>query len=325
MRPVRIEIDASAANDPDSHRWLDRILDKIEDGWHVWDTSNQPEPTEIEVTTWSRDRGRQGKRVRRLLTASIQRGAWTPKPHGRRVRVTKCRDPEQADELAPEHAARIAEEPLTILVENRVSDGRFVERIVADLDPSLNRLWRRDGKPIRFDSLGGAGQMPAEVERRAQGVPYRPRLVVVVDSDRKGPDDMESGPARALRRKCESLGAPCWVLAKREAENYLPRVLLAERPEAGADHVRRVEAWDRLSDDQKDFFDMKGGLPEAPSGRERALFDGLPPADRAILARGFGSEVDACWTLWSVQAKSDLIRRGRGDLERGIELIRKEV
>ena len=138
---MRIEIDASAANDPDSHRWLDRILHKIEDGWHVWDTAHRAEPTEIEATTWIRDRGRQGDWVRGLLTASIQRSAWAPKTHGRRVRVTKRRDPEQADELAPEPAARIAEEPLTILVENRCSDGRFVKRIVADLDPSLNRLW----------------------------------------------------------------------------------------------------------------------------------------------------------------------------------------
>ena len=91
------------------------------------------------------------------------------------------------------------------------------------------------------------------------------------------------------------------------------------------DHARLVEAWDRLSDDQKDFFDMKGGLPEAPSEIEQALFDGLSPADRATLACGFGPKVHACWTLWKGQAKSDLIRRGRGDLECGIEMIRREV
>jgi len=34
---VRIAIDTSAANDPDAHQWLDRILYRIEDGWHVWD------------------------------------------------------------------------------------------------------------------------------------------------------------------------------------------------------------------------------------------------------------------------------------------------
>ena len=323
MKPVRIEIDVSAANDPDSHQWLNRILHKIEDGWHVWDTTNQPEPSEIEATTWIRDRGAQGKWVRELLIKSIERSAWTLAPHGRRVRVMKR--PEGANELGPEDATRIAEEPLTILVENRNSDGAFLERVVADLDRSLHQLWRRRGAPIRLDSLGGSGQMPSEVERRMQGIPYRPRLVAVVDSDRKGPDDVESSASHSLKRKCDSLGVPCWIFAKREAENYLPRVLLAERKETGTHHARLVEAWDELSDDQKDFFDMKRGLSEEPTEIEQALFDGLSPADRAILAHGFGPKVHECWTLWHVQAASELTRRGRGDLQRGIELIHKEI
>ena len=320
---MRIEIDLSAANDPDAHRWLDRILYKIEDGWHVWDTASQPDPNAIEATTWICDRGHQGDWVRQMLVASTQRGAWTLAPHGRRVRVTAC--PVAADELRPEDATHFAEEPFVILVENRDSDGAFVKRVVRELDKSLHGLWRRPGDPIRFDSLGGAGQMPEEVERRTQGKPYRPRLVAIIDSDRKGPNDTDSPAARALRRQCEKRSVPCWVLAKREAENYLPRILLNERQDVGAEHARLVEAWDRLNDDQKNFFDMKNGLPAAPSAIERALFDGLSRTDRPILSRGYGPNVYTCWTLWKVQAKTALLRRGQGDLERGIELIRGEV
>ena len=245
-------------------------------------------------------------------------------PHGRRVRVTAR--PNGADELKPEDAVRLADEPLVILVENRVSDGAFVKRVVTELDKSLHGLWRRPGDPVRFDSSGGAGQMPAEVERRTQGRRYRPRLVVITDSDRKGPDDTVSAGAQALSSQCEALGVSCWVLAKREAENYLPRILLGERQDAGADHARLVEAWDRLNDDQKNFFDMKNGLPEAPSAIEQALFAGLQLADRAVLSHGFGPNVYTCWTLWSkVQAKTELLARGQGDLEHGIDLIREEV
>ena len=132
---MRIEIDISAANDPDALQWLDRILHKIEDGWHVWDTDSESNPDAFEDTTWTRDGGRQGDQVREMLIASIQRGAWTLAPHGRRVRVTTC--PNGADELKPEDATRLAEEPLVILVENRVSDGAFVERVVKELDNSL--------------------------------------------------------------------------------------------------------------------------------------------------------------------------------------------
>ena len=320
---MRIEIDISAANDPDALQWLDRILHKIEDGWHVWDTDSESNPDAFEDTTWTRDGGRQGDQVREMLIASIQRGAWTLAPHGRRVRVTTC--PNGADELKPEDATRLAEEPLVILVENRVSDGAFVERVVKELDNSLQQLWNRPGNPVRLDSLGGAGQMPDEVERRTQGKPYRPRLVAIIDSDRKSPDDTDSAAARKLCRKCKTLGVACWVLAKREAENYLPRILLDERQDVGSGHAQLVEAWDRLNDDQKDFFDMKNGLPKTPCEIEQELFDGLPSTDRSTLSCGFGQNVYTCWTLWKVQAKSELQRRGQGDLERGINLIRGEI
>ena len=290
----------------------------------MWDTASQPDPSAIEAATWIRDRGPQGDRVRQMLVESIKRGAWTFAPHGRRVRVTAR--PNALDELKPEDAFRLADEPLVILVENRVSDGAFVKRVVTELDKSLHGLWRRPGDPIQLDSLGGAGQMPAEVERRTQGRRYRPRLVVITDSDRKGPGQKVSPSVRALCRRCKALDVPCWVLAKREAENYLPRILLGERQDAGADHARLVEAWDRFNDDQKNFFDLKNGLPEAPSAIEQALFAGLPLADRAVLSRGFGPDVRTCWTLWSkVQAKTELRARGQGDLEHGIDLIREEV
>ena len=320
---MRIEIDSSAANDPDAHKWLNRILHKIEDEWHIWDTVKPSAPDAIEATRWIRDRGAQGDWVRQLLVASIQRGAWTSAPHGRRVRVTA--HPTGADELNPEDAVRLAEEPLVILVENRISDGAFVKRVVTEIDKSLHRLWQRPGGPIRLDSLGGVGQMRKEIERRALGMPYRPRLVTIIDSDRKGPNDTDSAVADAVRRKCAALNISCWVLAKREAENYLPRILLSQRQNGGTDHARLVEAWDGLTDDQKNFFDMKNGLPGVPSAIEQQLFDGLSPADRTVLSRGFGKNLYKCWALWRGQAKIALRSRGQGDLERGIEMIREEV
>ena len=320
---MRIEIDPNAANDPDAHRWLDRILHRIEDGWHVWDTADPPDPGDMEATTWIRDRNRQGAWVRELFVASIQRSAWTLAPHGRSVRVTA--HPCTPEELTPENASRLADEPLWILVENRLSDGPFVEYVVKELDESLRILWDRPGDPILIDSLGGKGQMPQEVERRTSGKPYRPRLVAMVDSDRKSPDADASRDARRLLRACEKWDLPCWILAKREAENYLPRVLLLAWKGARKGHKQRVDAWDRLNDDQKNFFDMKSGLPNALSEVEQELFGGLSPDDRTILSDGFGQNVHECWTLRNVSAKKELTIRGQGDLEHGLELIRREI
>lgn len=38
---MRIEIDPQTADAPDSLNYLDRILTKFEDGWHVWDTGHE--------------------------------------------------------------------------------------------------------------------------------------------------------------------------------------------------------------------------------------------------------------------------------------------
>ena len=323
---MRIEIDVSAANDPDAHGRLDRILHTIEDRWHVWDTGREPDIKALEESTWVRDQGRQGKKLREMLVKSIGREAWALRPHGRRVRVTL--QPDGEGELSPEDATRLAEEPMIVLVENRNSDGAFLARVMIELDKPLHKYskdWVKDEGPVRFDSMGGKGEMSKEVERRTRGRRYRPRLVAIIDSDRKGPNESASDDARKLQRTCAKEKVPCWVHAKREAENYLPRVLLAERPDAGPDHARRVEAWDRLTDDQKNFFDMKHGIPREPTAAEEELFDGLSRADREVLSNGFGLNVGECWCVWRVQAEHELRARGQGDLEHGIAMIRGEV
>ena len=319
---MRITITVEAANDSEAHGWLNRIINRIEDGWHVWDTA-ELDAREMEATSWLQDPGRQGRQVRELLRFSIQRGAWSIAPHGRQLCVTTR--PISGDEFKPEDAARLADEPLVLLVENRESDGAFLRRVVRELDCSLHRLWQGDAEPIRLDSVGGAGQMPLEVARRTKAARARIRLVAVADSDRAHPAADESRTARKLRRACAKGGVACWVLAKREAENYLPRVLLDARPDAGPEHAQRVDAWDRLDDDQKDFFDMKHGLADELSSAEEALFAGVSRDDRARLANGFGCRVDACWSVWSVQAWKELRARSGGDLEYGLELIRSQV
>ena len=318
-----IEIDISAANTPVVARWLNRILHKVEDGWHLWDTTRGPTPEALLASSWARDPGMQGRRVRQILCAATKHGAWSMRPHGRRIRVTI--HPRLADDVIPETAARLAEEPLVILVENRHSDGAFVERIVKELDNGLRNLWRRPGRPIRIDSVGGTGQMPAEVQRRAQGTQVRPRIVGVADSGKRSPEDSPNREARKIDRAFKAADLPCWILAKREAENYLPRVLLNRKRDAGEDHRRTVDAWDDLTPNQKDYYDMKDGLPEEPSGPEAALFADLAIGNRRLLADGFGEGVYKCWMIWNVQAKAELIERGGVDLERGIELIRTEV
>ena len=274
-------------------------------------------------TSWFRDSGRRGQQLRELLRRSIQLGAWSFAPHGRRVCITS--KPSAPDEFTPETARRLLETPLVVLVEDGTSDGAFLNRIVRELEPSLHKIWDTAVSPVRVDHAGGADQMPREVERRTKGPPEAIRLVVVRDSDKPVPNADESGAVKRLRHICQQKGVACWVLAKREAENYLPRVLLDARPDTGPEHARRLAAWDRLNNDQKDHFDMKNGLGSDLSPPEKGLFASVPKHDRAVLRNGFGDKVYACWSIWKVQAEHELRIRSQGDLEDGLALIRSQV
>ena len=159
---MRIVIDSSAANDPDAHEWLDRTLYRIEDRWHIWDLTDTPDLGALQATAWIGGRGALGDRVRELLVRSTQRGAWTPDLHGRRVRVTA--HPAAADDLAPEVAFRLADEPLVILVENRESDGPFVERVLKD----STSPWVSSGSAEASRSDSTASVAPARCRGRSQ-------------------------------------------------------------------------------------------------------------------------------------------------------------
>ena len=320
---MRIEIDVCVANDSDAHEWLDRILHKISDGWHLWDTTRESDPYAFESTTWVTQGRGEGDNIRELLRKSVERDAWDSGLHNRRIRVTTR--PANEDELCPEDAARFAEMPLWILVENRFSDGPFVKRIVEEFDRPLFRLWDQPGEPIKIDGVGGGGQMPEMLQDRIDATPCRPRLVAITDSDKKYPSDRESKAARKLRGECAEHQVPCWVLAKRAAENYLPQILLeAWKPNYGG-YAQLIGAWNRLSESQKDFYNMKKGLPENRDDSKNWLFEEVSEADCKILTKGFGRNIYECWECSETNVKSQLRTRSQGDLERGIDLIRKEV
>jgi len=318
---MRIAIDEAVADVPDAHRWLDRIIEKVEDEWHLWEVTGFEKYGD---SSWVRDQGRRGQHVIELFRAAVTRSAY-PSVHERLIRVTL--HPARNTELEPKPAAYLAEEPMTILVENRDSDGTFLRRVIREVAPSeLSALFSRPGKPIRFDSCGGGGQMPEEIQRRCQDAAVRPRLVAIADSDRVAPGLSANAQARRLENVCSQYGVPCWILAKRENENYLTYSLLAARPDSGQDHHRRLECWERLSDDRKDFYDMKRGFRGRQSAAAQGLFDGLSSADVAELRDGFGDGVGQCWdVLWSTRIKNELLERGGEDLQRGCVLIQREV
>ena len=321
---MRIEIETSVANDSDAHQWLDRIIYTVVDGWHLWDTTDHLDSSEFETTTWVRDRGTQGEEILELFKRSNKPEAWNSSElHTKRIRVTS--NPSSGHELNPKDAVRFAQQPLCILVENEFSDGLFLKRVVDELDEVLSNYWNQDTKPIQVDSVGGITQMPMAVKGKVDQASVRPRLFVIADSDKDSPSARESKGVRKLHEACDEHNIPRWILAKRAAENYLPPILLKMAKPYDQEYIRTVDAWDRLSNDQKNFFNMKKGLPRHRDDDKYPLFEGVLDADYKVLTNGFGKRVHKCWEYDGIEIESELRTRSQCDLEHGIDLIRKEV
>ena len=196
-----------------------------------------------------------------------------------------------------------------------------------ELDESLSNHWNQSTEPIQIDSVGGVTQMPRAIRERSEKGSVRLRLLAIADSDKKYPSDQEGNGAQKLREACNDHNIPCWILAKREAENYLPPILLRKMKPNDQEHIRAVDAWERLSDDQKNFFNMKKGLPQDRDDDKYPLFEGVSEADYIVLTKGFfaGKKIHKCWAYANAEIESELRTRSQGDLEYGIGLIRKEV
>ncbi|MCY4224081.1 MAG: hypothetical protein OXF06_04520 [Bacteroidetes bacterium] len=216
-------------------------------------------------------------------------------------------------------------EPLIIIVENQINDGKFIGRIFKEIAPEISELLVLGA--IRIDSIGGIGQMPHLIQYLLSKNSSRYRLIAIADSDKKSASSQESSSAQDLRSLCESENISCWILAKRAAENYLPAILLKQFKPYNQMHLTKVEVWEKLSDEQKDFYDMKNGLPENRDDAKYPLFQDISDANYTILEHGFHkSKLHQCWELLEDEGiEQELRDRSCGDLEYGISMIRNEI
>jgi len=172
-------------------------------------------------------------------------------------------------------AERVLRKPLDIVVENARCDGTFLKLIV--LRTGGRRLERRLG-PDALERLrsswtnplgdgdrlevhhGGGSTTATQVDLLASAEPpVARRIFVFVDSDRSGPGDSLGGTAHLVEETClrlreehgEALRLSFKVLQKREVENYLPREALE------AHRRRSIGDWDQLSNEEKDYTDIK--------------------------------------------------------------------
>lgn len=188
-------------------------------------------------------------------------------------------------ESISDHVADL-EKPAVLVVENDSADKGFVVAIMRvfdapDLLIAIDRGW------LVVDH-GGGSSIYRLAEETHQGYRRLVRTAALLDSDRLQPNT----PAKNADRieEVRKAGVLVHVLELREAENYLPNLLLnAHRPYR--EMHPKLTLLKSFTPDQRGYFDMKKGFHNGVPAEQSQLFAGVHPRVISGLTSGFGGNV----------------------------------
>jgi hypothetical protein len=247
---------------------LDKLIDVFLNKRHQWSTTD---PEAIFKSEWLKGEtnSRLGSKASFLIKQSVQ-SLYLSKRSGVRI-ISIVVTPTKVDEYDVHVGLKCLLEPLYIIVENLNSDRNFLVALFhvfnyKDLTTALENGW------IQFDSEGGAGGTIRRIDLHCSKK-GRPNILTLLDSDLQSPDDDHNDQIKEICKKCSDNGIKAIVLKKRAIENYIPIALLEEI----ADHLSPVvEAYKSLTDEQKDFYDLKkgfGGKGDIPDNQKDLFAD----------------------------------------------------
>jgi len=291
---MRVEFSPEVLSISQYWELLNRITYFFGEERHLWYTDD---PDTLVSSDWfvSADETREKRRRQELFERSVNLETYLRSqypeggPHSIRITVSTATRTIAGTRLSPDDAYCTLNRPGYIAVEDAESDRAFLDAMVHAFNripiyEALENNW------IELAHMGGCGQLLRTLDRIRKRDPGPMRTVVLVDSDRLLPGE-ETENVRKVNRHCPRFDACGHVLCKREAENYLPLGVLFLRKGRPAQCFAR--AFRRLSQKQRDFFDMKNGFPAAGIPEKQTdLYATVNSRDKDILQRGCG---DSCW------------------------------
>lgn len=332
---MRFIVYASVLNGDDSiFILIDRLVDRLADEVHRVDV---PEVDLLQESNWYREARPTLKKV--LMSALARPPRVADDSRGPHVKAVEVLDADSA-----KLAAKLAHTPLVILVEDRESDGVFLDIIVEELGwPGLQTLWANSQKvtppAIKIDTAGGKDAIPQRIERAmsdAAAENRSHRLFVLCDSDTKWPsDDKTARTVAAVREACAVHGVPHHVLRKRCVENYIPdQVFEAAREDLrNLSHVDRFNALLRRSRAQRDHFPVKDGMKAAERSEalQAGLYDASEEEDLRLLEKSLFPKKPRPLLLLNRERRESFTadelraRDGEGELEVLLRAIAQEL
>ena len=242
---------------------LDQILPLFYSSKHDWYVKNSEEILdsawmEVEVAgTWKK------AKVDDLIKTAVK-SIYIDKNKQKSIITVIYGDNETAYSYKPDNALKLLNDSLYIVVENSNSDRIFIETIAkafnkVKITEAINKEW------IKFDAGGGGGEVPKRIDFHLKKT-YKPRIYILVDSDRENPTDNHH--AKNIVDKCEEKELieekDFHILFKRAIENYIPSESLKNMSETFDNIPEKVKIaikiYCSLSNEQQDYYNLKKGF-----------------------------------------------------------------
>lgn len=188
---------------------------------------------------------------------------------------------------------------LMIFIENGTSDRLFLKAIFdnfvecSEIQKGFKYRW------IEFIGAGGKNEIIKEInnELRKYRIEVLPnekyiRAIVILDSDRRYPNENLSESHNNLEKFCSEKNIKCHILEKREMENYIPIEAFED-----FDHSNQtiMISYRELSDVQQSYYDFQDGFKQKKLNTLdegiQNLYNDLTPASEGILRVGFDKSI----------------------------------
>ena len=162
-------------------------------------------------------------------------------------------------------AIKYLEQPFQLILENSLNDAPFIDALIKHFPENAVKLKQhKEERWFQYD-MGGGSSVRQNIETKIQsfqGEIFRKvahkylRCFVIIDSDRKYPEESLDTKTMNIIQFLEERNIPYHILEKREMENYLPEEAYSEITNKSA----MINAFLRLSPLQMDFFDIEDGF-----------------------------------------------------------------
>ena len=259
-----------------------------------------------ELDTWLSSDLSNGHKYKELLLQNSRAASRLPSEQKKVVVTTgdNCTWGATVAELTLKEAISVLETPLYVLLENSNNDWHF---LLKTLDQSSrNRLISHQDKRWIIPVHGGGSQITARIEEFSAKESDKFRTFCIYDSDRRHPDELDPNWSPANTQGCQGyvtqLSASTHIsdshhmLTRRFIESYIPQRELSNYiPHSQLVTLEKIQAYFRLSDNGRWFFNMKKGFHGDNTveniARAKNMYENISPEDYDVLSNGFGNSI----------------------------------